>query len=234
MGPMPHIRCLPGLQALSDFRKARLLSQLHARAPGLRLGVESLSAHWAYLLAGSADWLDGRDPPQALRELLDLSGTNWPDPVRGHTRVWVFPRQGTRSPWSSKASDILDACGVGGLSRLERGVCYTFPLPADRVQLVLEGLFDRMVEQAFINDVPLSLFDHRPAQPLSLISRDQLQEANQRLGLALSDEEQAYLRDAYEALGRDPTDVELLMFAQANSEHCRHKIFNAGFTVDGV
>lgn len=234
MGPMPHIRCLPGLQALSDFRKARLLSQLRARAPGLRLGVESLSAHWAYLLAGSADWLDGRDPPQALRELLDLSGTNWPDPVRGHTRVWVFPRQGTRSPWSSKASDILDACGVGGLSRLERGVCYTFPLPADRVQLVLEGLFDRMVEQAFINDVPLSLFDHRPAQPLALISRDQLQEANQRLGLALSDEEQAYLRDAYEALGRDPTDVELLMFAQANSEHCRHKIFNAGFTVDGV
>jgi len=230
---MRHIRCLPGLQALSDFRKARLLSQFHARAPGLRLNAQSLTAHWAYLLSGSAEWLASGSPPRELTELLDLTAAQWPPTARGVTRVWVFPRQGTRSPWSSKASDILQSCGVAGLSRLERGICFEIPVATDRLEPLLGLLFDRMVEQVFVGEAPLNLFDARAAQPLAQIDRAQLAAANSSLGLALSADELDYLKQAYDRLGRDPTDVELLMFAQANSEHCRHKIFNASFAING-
>ncbi|MGA0882182.1 MAG: phosphoribosylformylglycinamidine synthase [Burkholderiaceae bacterium] len=230
---MRHIRCLPGLQALSDFRKARLISQFHARVPGLRLHAQSLNTHWAYLLSGSAEWLSSGSPPTELAQLLDLTSSQWPPAARGTTRVWVFPRQGTRSPWSSKASDILRSCGVVGLSRIERGICFEIPLAPDRIEPLLGLVFDRMVEQVFVGEAPLNLFDARAAQVLEQMDRTQLALANSRLGLALSPDELNYLQQAYDRLGRDPTDVELLMFAQANSEHCRHKIFNASFTIDG-
>lgn len=230
---MRQLRCLPGLQALSDFRKARLLSQFHARVPSLRLDAQSLGVRWAYLLSGSADWMSKGELPRELKELLDLTGTEWPESRRGSTRIWVFPRQGTRSPWSSKASDILLSCGVTGLDRIERGQCFDIPLSEDRVGPLLGLLFDRMVEQVFVGEPPLGLFESRDVQPLTQVDRSQLALANRSLGLALSTEELDYLREAYDRLGRDPTDVELLMFAQANSEHCRHKIFNASFTING-
>jgi len=230
---MPHIRCLPGLQALSDFRKARLLSRLHTHAPALRLSRASVSAHWAYLLSGEAPWMPSGPVPPVLSELLDLSGAAWPRCPARHTRIWVFPRPGTRSPWSSKASDILSACEVHGLDRIERGVCYELPVQPEKIQPLLESFFDRMVEQVFLGEPPLTLFEPRPAAGLAQVSRLALDQANRGLGLALSQEELDYLQAAYDRLGRDPTDVELLMFAQANSEHCRHKIFNASFTIDG-
>ncbi len=238
---MSIVRCLPGAQALSAFRQARLLQSLQSALPAL----EILGARWAYLTEFSQpDVLESSEKArQLLTDLLDLEGLVFAPPKKGQ-RIWVFPRRGTRSPWSSKASDILLSCGLSEVSRLERGICFDLLLPARASGLtpaVANLLADRMIEQLFEGEPPLDLFEAPDAQGLGLIAlgdrgqaaRTALAQANQSLGLALSDDEVDYLVEAYQRLGRDPTDVELMMFAQANSEHCRHKIFNADFTIDG-
>jgi phosphoribosylformylglycinamidine synthase len=157
--------------------------------------------------------------------------------------VLVLPRPGTISPWSSKASDIARVCGLEGVRRIERGVRYTLALQAGsasarRAQLT-ELLYDRMIEAVYEDlDSAAQLFAEQAPRPLRRIplasGRSGLLAANDELGLALSEAEIEYLLETFARLGRDPSDVELMMFAQANSEHCRHKIFNAQFVIDGV
>jgi phosphoribosylformylglycinamidine synthase len=165
------------------------------------------------------------------RELQDSGGL-----------VLVVPRAGTISPWSSKATDIARVCGLEAIQRIERGIAYRIrssrSLDSERLSRLAQPLFDRMTEMALLDSRDAAkLFEHHPPKPLLTISlargRVALEEANVELGLALSDDEIDYLLASFEKLGRDPTDVELMMFAQANSEHCRHKIFNAEWIIDG-
>jgi phosphoribosylformylglycinamidine synthase len=158
----------------------------------------------------------------------------------------VVPRPGTISPWSSKATDIVHNCGLDNVRRVERGIVYTLTLAGDNTltaeqrQSVLPLIHDRMTEAVLfdVNDTDV-LFRHAVPAPYDVIDvmsggRDALQAANGELGLALSDDEIDYLVENFTALGRNPIDIELMMFAQANSEHCRHKIFNADWKIDGV
>jgi phosphoribosylformylglycinamidine synthase len=234
---MSTFRCLPGGPALSAFRLARLTQKLRQ----VDASASVVSAHWCHLVqldAGAAWESGGLPPPDVVCQLLDL-----PRPVHDLSSqpdaVWVLPRQGTRSPWSSKALDIFHACGVTEVRRVERGIRHVIR-SKNLGALAGSGLLhDRMVEAAFLGMPASEYFDDRPAGRLvvAALGADamaRLREENRRLGLALSDDEMSYLAEAYARLGRDPTDVELMMFAQANSEHCRHKIFNASFAIDGV
>ncbi len=242
---MSDVICLPGAEAFSGFRKAQRLSALQRASSR----VKSLEAQFVYLIAfdaqaSSSALLDTPSFVEPLSQLLDLTGLSLPPIPRDTSIVWVFPRQGTRSPWSSKAIEILRHCGLHTVTRVERGVCYRVRgVKSDDSQLstVALALHDRMTESVFFGAPPLDLFAPVAPKPLATIglgategsAHAALTAANQQLGLALSVDEIAYLVAAYRGLGRDPTDVELLMFAQANSEHCRHKIFNADFTIDG-
>ncbi|MHA0915962.1 phosphoribosylformylglycinamidine synthase [Kosakonia cowanii] len=154
----------------------------------------------------------------------------------------VTPRPGTISPWSSKATDIAHNCGLEKINRLERGVAYyveAASLTDAQWQEVAAQLHDRMMESVFNAEADAArLFEHHqpaPVQSVDLLGegRQALIDANLRLGLALAEDEIDYLHDAFTRLGRNPNDIELYMFAQANSEHCRHKIFNADWVIDG-
>src|SRR5574337_1208403 len=236
-----------GGNALSDFRAAALLPRLRAAAPRIA-GVSARYVHW---IATEAP------PSPAQRDrLAALLAYGEPAPAdTGGALVVVLPRPGTVSPWASKAGDIARNCGLGDaparLHRIERVVEYRLriergllgrdgrPLDADELRACAAPLHDRMTESVgFERDAARQLFDPRPAAPLARVDvlgrgRDALVQANADWGLALSDDEIDYLVDAFRDLRRDPSDVELMMFAQANSEHCRHKIFNADFTIDG-
>ena len=158
----------------------------------------------------------------------------------------VSPRLGTISPWSSKATDIAHNCGLSIVNRIERAVSYKISLSgigsdsAELNALIQPLLFDRMVETVFVEQSQLAqLFEQSQPLPLQTVDvltngRDALVLANNELGLALADDEIDYLLESFVGLDRNPTDVELMMFAQANSEHCRHKIFNASWTIDGI
>ena len=182
-------------------------------------------------------------------------GTSKSPDLPGRARALVTPRAGTISPWSSKATDIVRNCGFDRVRRVERGTLWVLSGVDALTEGALGTLHDRMTErvsplgEAAVPDprsaasardlaVPPDLFGETPPGPLVRISlRHQperaLRDADRRLGLALNEDEVRWLRDRFGALGRDPTDAELMMFAQANSEHCRHKIFNASWTVDG-
>ena len=164
----------------------------------------------------------------------------------GGARALVIPRAGTISPWSSKATDIVRNCGFHPVRRVERGTLWVIAGANGINEETLEALHDRMTERVLLLfesaapdlAVPVDLFRETPAGPLGRISLGRepqraLRDADRRLGLALNEDEVRWLCDRFAALGRDPTDAELMMFAQANSEHCRHKIFNASWTVDG-
>ncbi|HEX2566368.1 MAG TPA: phosphoribosylformylglycinamidine synthase, partial [Burkholderiales bacterium] len=147
----------------------------------------------------------------------------------------VVPRFGTISPWSSKATDIARNCGLDGIRRIERGTLYRVGGKGLDAAALAPLLHDRMTETVLASpDDAARLFEHVAPRPLRAVPVQKLREANAELGLALSDEEIEYLERAYRGLARDPTDAELTMFAQANSEHCRHKIFNADWVVDGA
>ena len=161
-------------------------------------------------------------------------------------RVLVVPRLGTISPWSTKATDIAQHCGLSGVQRIERGVVYYLDaldgksLSLSELAAVLPLLHDRMTESVLddIESAPEKIFQHGEPQPLAIVDvlkggSKALQNANQDMGLALSEDEIEYLVENFRKLKRNPTDVELMMFAQANSEHCRHKIFNADWVIDG-
>jgi phosphoribosylformylglycinamidine synthase len=196
--------------------------------------VTALSAAFVHLVDGDAT-AAGQD---ALASLLDY-GEPAPPAPEGR-RFWTVPRLGTVSPWSSKATDIARVCGLGWVRRIERGIAWTVVGDLDDGDALASALHDRMTESFLASiEEAAALFEHpRPGAlrtvPLGERGRGALVEANGSLGLALSDDEIDYLAEHFAALGRDPTDVELMMFAQANSEHCRHKIFNARYLLDGV
>ncbi|MCP1315033.1 phosphoribosylformylglycinamidine synthase [Halomonas sp. 707D7] len=227
---------LRGAPALSAFRHDRLMKALRERVPE----VTALSAHYVHFVDGD-DTLD--DTARArLEQLLDYGSFDGGDDVENPVRLLVVPRLGTRSPWSSKATDIARNCGLGCVRRIERGIEYRVAasaLDAQGREAVAAVLHDRMTETVLWDDAEAArLFVQLDPAPLGTVDvldggREALVVANRELGLALTDDEIDYLVDAFGELGRNPSDVELMMFAQANSEHCRHKIFNADWIVNG-
>jgi phosphoribosylformylglycinamidine synthase len=224
----------PGGPAHSEFRIAKLLARLRQIRPEIR----DLTSRYLHL-AECKSSLDA-DEVERLRSLLTYGPRYEPANVSGQS-LWVMPRLGTTSPWSSKATDIALVCGLGKLRRIERGIEFCIEnaeqLSVTVLQQLAEVLRDRMTESVFTDSSALkNLFVQELPRPLVTVSRARasLDAANLALGLALSGDEIQYLQDSFDRLGRDPTDVELMMFAQANSEHCRHKIFNAAFTIDGT
>ena len=228
---------LRGCPALSAFRLAKLEHRLGERL-GRQVAVQSEYMHFAGLAEGLTS---------AERAILDRLLRYGPSPaeqVPPGALVLVVPRPGTISPWSTKATEIAWRCGLSKIERLERGVAfYLSALPgldegarADAAWL----LHDRMTQIALSDlDEAQRLFTQAEPRPLLRVDllgagRGALEQANAELGLALSDDEIDYLSESFRVLGRNPTDVELMMFAQANSEHCRHKIFNADWVIDGV
>jgi phosphoribosylformylglycinamidine synthase len=240
---------LPGSNALSAFRSHRLLSQLQSVAP-----------HVAAVTARFVHFIDSSTPLSAEdTNRLDAMLT-YGEPAVGHTtsgaseEFFVIPRLGTISPWASKATDIAHNCGMAHIHRIERGIAYTIELKGGilgtgigaakklsetELAAVAGLLHDRMTESVLRNaDQASQLFRELEAKPLESVDllgegRAALEFANTDLGLALSDDEIDYLVEAFTRARRNPTDVELMMFAQANSEHCRHKIFNADWVIDG-
>ena len=225
---------LSGGDALSAFRAQRLLPVLRAAAPG----VTAVSASYVHFVASTRELT--ADEIQRLEALLDYG-----DPAKADaegTEFLTVPRLGTISPWASKATDIVHNCGIDAVERIERGVSYRVAgtMTDAEKAAVAKCLFDRMTETVLADGTdPAVLFTDVPGKPMAVVDvkaggRAALEKANGEMGLALSEDEIAYLVEAFTKQGRNPTDVELMMFAQANSEHCRHKIFNAEFTIDGV
>ncbi|MFN8080762.1 MAG: phosphoribosylformylglycinamidine synthase [Kineosporiaceae bacterium] len=232
-----------GGTALSPFRAAALLDRLREVAPSVT-GVSARFVHWVSTDTAPDDAALGR-----LARLLDYGDPFEadPDPAAGGagTVIVVGPRLGTISPWASKATDIAHNCGFA-VHRLERVTEYHLHHPDDAPLTEAQWtacaavLHDRMTETPLAaREDAAALFAERDAEPMAHVDvlgagRAALEKANVDFGLALSEDEIDYLVEAFTQLRRNPTDVELMMFAQANSEHCRHKIFNADFVVDGV
>ncbi len=231
------MKVLPGSHSLSDFRLSRLLNSLR----DVVNDISDISSAWIYFLDLERGLSGGEETH--LREILMEAGQAPVELPETGEHFIVTPRAGTISPWSSKATDIVHNCGLNSIARIERGQVIWLDVsreltPAERAKV--EALIhDRMVEQVFDSPEKAAvLFDHHAPDPLVEIdisggAHEALSEANTELGLALSADEIEYLAENYSRLGRNPTDVELMMFAQANSEHCRHKIFNADWVIDG-
>jgi phosphoribosylformylglycinamidine synthase len=227
---------LAGQPALSDFRLEKLVHALR-KADGRVSGVEARYIYFIDLAAKLSS-----EHSERLEALL-LSGEAPGRLSKGTSKLYVVPRHGTISPWSSKATDIARACGLTDVRRIERGISYALKFTGrpsrDEVLQLSRLLFDRMTETVLesSSDARALFQAHEPAEivsvPLQEAGRAALETANANLGLALSEDEIDYLVASYADLGRDPTDAELMMFAQANSEHCRHKIFNADWIIDG-
>ena len=282
---MPEALLLRGGAALTDFRRARLLSDLQS----VDSSVVELSAWHIHVVLSDTPLSD--DTRARVAALLD-DGLPELELPQGSTEFWVLPRLGTISPWSSKATDIARVCGLNEITRIERGTAYAIRIrkgvggfiagllgagsrsrsgsveskaigssdgsaqgnrdsyeghAADAQALealapLSRLLHDRMTESVVLpqheSAALAGLFAELPGKPLQTVAvlgqgRAALEKANRDMGLALSDDEVDYLLESFTGLQRDPTDVELMMFAQANSEHCRHKIFNASWTLDG-
>lgn len=233
-----NIELFHGGPALSPFR-------LEKRLAAIREVVSSVTGLYAeFVYFALVDSPLEAEERQRLQTLLSYGGPQ-ADPKPEGQCLLVVPRPGTISPWSSKATEIAHNCGLTKVVRLERGTIwhlYTeagIKLDGPAIQRLKPLIHDRMTE-AVLSDLAQAtrLFGHTPPKRLDYVEvlesgRQALEAANQALGLALSEEEIAYLVKAFTSLGRNPTDVELMMFAQINSEHCRHKIFNADLVIDG-
>ncbi|WP_058913211.1 phosphoribosylformylglycinamidine synthase [Entomohabitans teleogrylli] len=226
---------LRGSPALSAFRINKLLTGFRAA----QLPVDDIYAEYVHFADLDAPLSD--EELTRLQRLLKY-GPSLAEHAPTGQLILVTPRPGTISPWSSKATDIAHNCGLQQVKRLERGVAYYIEarsLTPEQRLAVAARLHDRMMETVFADPQEAQqLFAHHqpaPVQSVDLLGkgRGALEEANLRLGLALADDEIDYLQQAFMALGRNPNDIELYMFAQANSEHCRHKIFNADWVIDG-
>ncbi len=231
-----------GTVALSAFRLEKLRAQMNGAAPGI---VVADTRHW-YFSALKGQML-GKSQASLLDKVLNLGkSAGEPAGAERYQRVLVVPRLGTISPWSTKATDIAQHCGLSEVARIERGVVYYLSTPNGKPlgkagqAAVSPLLHDRMTETVLtdVADAAEKIFRHGKPQPLETVNilkggRKALEKANREMGLALSADEIDYLVENFRKLGRNPTDVELMMFAQANSEHCRHKIFNADWVIDG-
>ncbi|MDQ7049427.1 MAG: phosphoribosylformylglycinamidine synthase [Enterobacterales bacterium] len=229
---------LRGAPALSQFRANKLLTEGQVRLPELGQ-IYAEYVHFADLSRPLTD-----QNLVVLKKLLTYGAKKQVKETKG-AFILVVPRLGTISPWSSKATDIAINCGLCEVNRLERGIGWYLqdkqgnPLSDQQLEQLKPLLHDRMMEVTFkaLQEAEV-LFQSRQPKPLQSVNileagREALQQANHDLGLALAEDEIDYLVDQFGQLKRNPTDVELMMFAQANSEHCRHKIFNADWVVDG-
>ena len=241
---MSFFHFLSGADALSQFRQQRLLASLSDRG----VTLDSIEAQYIHFVWSEKPLSPKED--DILQSLLTY-GQQFHSKIRSDSRLFstpsienaiVIPRFGTVSPWSSKATDITRQCGLDVL-RIERGIQFTWkskkPLGAEQNLLVMASIHDRMTEiviqtMSEANALYQTLED-RPLKRIPVLTQGKaaLETANQQMGLALSEDEIDYLTDSFVSLQRNPSDVELIMFAQANSEHCRHKIFNSSWTIDG-
>jgi len=240
---MPGFLSLRGSNALSDFRHRKLLSSLRDALPA----VTGLTAEYWHF--AEVERRLSATQQRVLERVLSYGPSA--DTVQSTPQILlVMPRLGTISPWSSKATDIVHACGLNSVHRIERGVAWYVHVDGQRsltgteVATLLPHIHDRMTETV-VDSLSLAreLFHHYQPKPLTTVTVTEggiddgaftLEQANRDMGLALSPDEIDYLVENFRRIGRDPTDVELMMFAQANSEHCRHKIFNADWVIDGV
>ncbi|MFC5476344.1 phosphoribosylformylglycinamidine synthase [Paraherbaspirillum soli] len=233
---------LPGSNALPAFRSQRLLTQLQS----IDSNIVEVSGRFDHFVDAST--VLSQDDIGRLGALLTY-GDPFTGDDEGETFI-VIPRFGTISPWASKATDIAHNCGMTHIKRIERGIAYQVKLKSgllggakklsdDSVRAIADILHDRMTETVLRSaEQAAGLFRELDAKPLAFVDllaggKAALAQANSELGLALSEDEIDYLVAAFTRAQRNPTDVELMMFAQANSEHCRHKIFNADWTIDG-
>lgn len=227
---------LSGSAALSNFRIKKLLVDLQILEPS----IQALSARFIHFVDIAQVLAD--DEQALLNNLLAYGDSQAFQALNGEHWV-VVPRAGTISPWSSKATEIAQRCGLTAVKRIERGIEYTVVMNeklSDDIRSNLSALlYDRMTQSVTYGELDPDFFAEHQPKALQIVDimaqgRDALVTANKVLGMALSEDEIDYLFASFKALGRNPTDVELMMFAQANSEHCRHKIFNANWTIDGI
>lgn len=232
---------LPGTEALSSFRREKLLKTLVE----LDSGVESVCAHFYHVISFREGFSSDNLTPEQ-RSIIDKLLEYGPKTDASSSSIAseftkqfiVSPRIGTISPWSSKATDIFKNVGLQSVARVERVIVYSVTGQLQSQEILRQQLFDPMTGNIFDSfDALNELFVIRTPAPATSIDvlgggRDSLVKANQELGLALAEDEIDYLLKGFEELGRNPVDVELMMFAQANSEHCRHKIFNATWTLN--
>lgn len=227
---------LRGVTALSDFRVEKLLQ----KAAALGLPEVKLKSEFWYFV-GSEKALDAATVEKLQALLAAQSVKETPKAREGLHLFLVTPRLGTISPWASKATNIAENCGLAGIGRIERGMAVWLEgrLNDEQKQQWAALLHDRMTESVLPDFQTVSkLFHHLESETFSTVDvlgggKEALVKANTEMGLALSADEIDYLVENYQALNRNPSDVELMMFAQANSEHCRHKIFNADFILNG-
>lgn len=237
--PNPQMTSLRGSAALSPFRIEKIQSKLNEICPSIG---HVYAEFWHFA------WVDGALSAQqqsTLEQILTYGPSMQAEEPSGEL-VLVLPRVGTISPWASRATDIVQHCGLPEVQRVERGIAYYVqtksrqPLTASERQLLLPLIHDRMTESVFSRlEDAAKLYHTDTPKPLSTVDilaggKAALNQANSDMGLALSPDEVDYLFDNYTKMQRNPTDVELMMFAQANSEHCRHKIFNADWIIDGA
>ncbi|WP_346993493.1 phosphoribosylformylglycinamidine synthase [Alteromonas gracilis] len=227
---------LRGAPALSEFNQTKLIAKLGQSG----VKVKNLYSEYIHLVDSQGDL--SKQHIEILEKLLTYGPARQAQTPSG-TLFLITPRPGTISPWSSKATDIAHNCSLQSINRIERGCAFYIETESEITEndfaLIASFLHDRMTESVFSNtDDAAVLFAHTEANTFTSVDvlgegKDALINANVSLGLALADDEIDYLFDSFTKLGRNPTDVELYMFAQANSEHCRHKIFNASWTIDG-
>ena len=225
---------LLGSDAFSPFRLEALKDAV-AKADAA-LGSIEIDAKWVYAIQAVGEDVDGEELARAA-SLLNAVG-----PCDG-ADFFVTPRKGTISPWSTKATDIFRNCGLKTIARVERGIRYKVeklggdgekPLSASASFLQL--IHDKMTEGVYADIADLFDVDEpRPGRTYDVLSKgvEAIREANVEIGLAISEPEMKYLAESFKKAGRNPTDTELVMFGQVNSEHCRHKIFGAEFVIDG-
>jgi phosphoribosylformylglycinamidine synthase len=233
------IKNLRGAPALSDLRVTKLLAQ----CAQLQLPVTEIYAEFAHFAQLNEEL--ATDEAKVLQQLLTYGPTIEEHEPQGQFYL-VTPRPGTISPWSSKSTDIAHNCGLAKIERLERGMAYyvsvenDVTLTAEQEQQLVSLLHDRMMESVFadFSDADKLFVSAEPGELTAIDiengGKKALVNANIELGLALAEDEVNYLFENFTKLGRNPHDIELYMFAQANSEHCRHKIFNAAWKIDGV
>jgi phosphoribosylformylglycinamidine synthase len=226
---------IPGTSAFSDFRTRKLLTDLQK----IDRTINAVTAQFVHFVDLERNLTETE--LKTLNRLLSYGHSETLSELQGE-KLLVVPRSGTISPWSSKATEIAQRCGLTAVLRLERGIEYCLEtsviLSAESKKAICALIHDRMTQTVLESRDDLEIFTHHEPQPLQTVDvigqdRAALVQANSELGLALSADEIDYLTTSFQNLGRNPSDVELMMFAQANSEHCRHKIFNARWTIDG-
>ena len=228
---------LRGAPALSDFRVNKLMSAFNQHG----LNIKDIYAEFVHFAEIESELSDSE--LDKLNALLEYGPKIESHPPSGKL-ILVTPRPGTISPWSTKATNIANNCGLNKVKRIERGIAYyvetSSELSSQQLQVIYSELHDRMTESVFDSlQSGSALFVQETPKPLTSVDvlgggRDALAKANLDMGLALAEDEIDYLVESFKKLERNPNDIELYMFAQANSEHCRHKIFNADWTIDGV